>query len=442
MSTRSPRRGPSRRCCPPPSSPPGPSTPMPDGCSTRAPWWRSRRTATPARASPRACPSSSRLAVRELRLTTEEAVHAATAGGASVASAGRPRDAVPGPEGRPRRARRAGPRLPRLPPRSRPRPHRGAGRQRRGGPGRRRACRGAEAPRLSARHDPTEPTGPTGPTKPTKPPGANRTDRAERAARTDRTDRTERVPQWPRAIHSSRWGDSSPIVVSSPWPVSTRVAPGRTSRRVRIDSMIVGKSEKLRPVAPGPPRKACRRRRPRPTRRRGGSSPPACGPACGPPRARRRRPAATGRRRACRRAPGRDRPHPTARGRPDGAGSARPSPGRAPSAALMWSLWPWVATIATTRRPATASRIGAVVVRGVDDEDLGAVADEPDVVLDLEVLAVESEGPARPDAVDHEATTTTERSTSPRSIRWKASSTPSSGIVSVTKRSRSSRPWR
>jgi hypothetical protein len=31
-------------------------------------------------------------------------------------------------------------------------------------------------------------------------------------------------------------------------------------------------------------------------------------------------------------------------------------------------------------------------VRGVDDENLVVVADEPDVVLDVEVLAVEREG--------------------------------------------------
>jgi SAM-dependent methyltransferase len=38
--------------------------------------------------------------------------------------------------------------------------------------------------------------------------------------------------------------------------------------------------------------------------------------------------------------------------------------------------------------------------------------------------------------------TTTERSTSPRSIRWNAASTSSKAMVSLTKRSRSRRPWR
>ena len=64
-----------------------------------------------------------------------------------------------------------------------------------------------------------------------------------------------------------------------------------------------------------------------------------------------------------------------------------------------------------------------MVVRGVDHEHFGVVTDEPDVVLDLEVLAVEREDPARRDVIDHEPITTTERSTSPRSMRWKASST-------------------
>ena len=87
-----------------------------------------------------------------------------------------------------------------------------------------------------------------------------------------------------------------------------------------------------------------------------------------------------------------------------------------------------------------------VVVGGVDHEHLVVVADQPDVVVDVEVLAVDRERATGDDPVQaghHEPpTTTTERSTSPRSIRWNASSTPSSGMVSLTKRSRSSRPWR
>ena len=40
------------------------------------------------------------------------------------------------------------------------------------------------------------------------------------------------------------------------------------------------------------------------------------------------------------------------------------------------------------------------VVRGVDDEHFVVVAQEPDVVLDLEVLTVEGEDPVRPDQLD------------------------------------------
>ena len=49
------------------------------------------------------------------------------------------------------------------------------------------------------------------------------------------------------------FGSSAAIVVSSPCPVCTTVSPGRVSSRVLIDSRIVGRSLKVRPVAPGPP---------------------------------------------------------------------------------------------------------------------------------------------------------------------------------------------
>jgi hypothetical protein len=48
---------------------------------------------------------------------------------------------------------------------------------------------------------------------------------------------------------------SAAIVVSSPCPVRTTVSPGSVSRRVRMDSRIVGSSLNYRPVAPGPPQK-------------------------------------------------------------------------------------------------------------------------------------------------------------------------------------------
>src|SRR6185295_18224106 len=59
--------------------------------------------------------------------------------------------------------------------------------------------------------------------------------------------------QWPRAIHSARWGASAPMVVWSPWPVCTSVCSGRANSEPFIESMMVPKSLYDRPVAPGPP---------------------------------------------------------------------------------------------------------------------------------------------------------------------------------------------
>ena len=64
------------------SSPPGSQIPTRGACSTRVSRSRWPPTATPARASRPACRCASALGVREMRLTTEEAVWAATAGGA------------------------------------------------------------------------------------------------------------------------------------------------------------------------------------------------------------------------------------------------------------------------------------------------------------------------------------------------------------------------
>src|ERR1700752_1545225 len=93
-------------------------------------------------------------------------------------------------------------------------------------------------------------------------------------------------------------------------------------------------------------------------------------------------------------------------------------------------------------QPAIADRLcdRSIVVGGVDHEHLVVVAHQEHIVLDVEVLAVEGEDAGRLDDVDHRSNTTTERSTSPRCIFSKASSMPSSGIVSETKRSRSSCP--
>jgi hypothetical protein len=109
------------------------------------------------------------------------------------------------------------------------------------------------------------------------------------------------------------------------------------------------------------------------------------------------------------------------------------SASRSGTAALMWSLWPWVSTMART---AAVDRLddGPVVVGGVEDDHLTVVADDPDVVGDLPLAAVEREDPVGGDQFDAHQNITTLRSTSPRSILWNASSTPSSPIVSDTNR--------
>ena len=145
---------------------------------------------------------------------------------------------------------------------------------------------------------------------------------------------------------------------------------------------------------------------------------------------------------------------PTACGRP-GAGRSARRPARCEGRGRVDVV---VVPVRADDRPRRAGRrrpstIGSRVVRGVDDEHLVVVADEPDVVVDLEVLAVDREDARcacttrRSVAVTgagrlSSSMTTTERSTSPRSILWKASSTPSSAMVSDTKRSRSKRPCR
>ena len=56
-----------------------------------------------------------------------------------------------------------------------------------------------------------------------------------------------------------------------------------------------------------------------------------------------------------------------------------------------------------------------MIVRRVEDHDFLVVADQPDVVGDLPLAAVEGEDAVRGDQFDRHSTTT-ERSTSPRSI--------------------------
>ena len=130
--------------------------------------------------------------------------------------------------------------------------------------------------------------------------------------------------QWPRRSHSGRSGASAPMVVGSPWPGSTRVAPGSVNRRSRIEAMMVGKLEKLRPVAPGPPWNSVSPENTTPPSGVVEADPArASGPGCGSPSSRcsptgSRSPSA---RRG--RARGRGRPRPTARGRRDAARPGR-----------------------------------------------------------------------------------------------------------------------
>jgi hypothetical protein len=55
------------------------------------------------------------------------------------------------------------------------------------------------------------------------------------------------------------------------------------------------------------------------------------------------------------------------------------------------------------------------VVGGIDHDDLAIAADQPDVVRDVPLAAIEGEDARRGDELDHR--TTTLRSTSPRSMR-------------------------
>ena len=67
----------------------------------------------------------------------------------------------------------------------------------------------------------------------------------------------------------------------------------------------------------------------------------------------------------------------------------------------MWSLCPWVSVIAATRRPLTARDDRGRVVRGVDDHHFAVVTDQPDVVGDLPLTAVEAEDAVGRHQLDH-----------------------------------------
>ncbi len=87
---------------------------------------------------------------------------------------------------------------------------------------------------------------------------------------------------------------------------------------------------------------------------------------------------------------------------------------------------------------------GLGVVGGVKDHHLGVVADDPDVVVDFPTAAVEFEHPVGDYALDRAAvhSTTTERSTSPACILWKASSMSPSPMRSETNFSSGNLPCR
>ena len=133
----------------------------------------------------------------------------------------------------------------------------------------------------------------------------------------------------------------------------------------------------------------------------------------------------------------------TACRRPGAAAPARRVSRRVRVPTVTWSLWPWVQTTATTLRPRDGVDDRRRGVRGVEHHDVGVVADQPDVVVDFPTAAVEFEGAVGDDAVDvgHQSITT-ERSTLPSCILWKASSTSSRPMRSETNFSSGSRPCR
>ena len=114
------------------------------------------------------------------------------------------------------------------------------------------------------------------------------------------------------------------------------------------------------------------------------------------------------------------------------------------TAALTWSLCPWVRTIAATRRSPTAARIAPAScaasttrtsVSSPTSQTLFSTSHSPPSSANVPAVTTLLD-PGR-----HQRTTT-ERRTSPRCIFANAASTSPSPIVSETKPSRSNRPWR
>ena len=82
-------------------------------------------------------------------------------------------------------------------------------------------------------------------------------------------------------------------------------------------------------------------------------------------------------------------------------------------------------------------------VRGVEDHDVGIVADDPDVVVDFPTATVEFEGAVGDNTLDgRHHSITTERSTLPSCILWNASSISPRPMRSETNFSSGNRPCR
>ena len=163
------------------------------------------------------------------------------------------------------------------------------------------------------------------------------------------------------AAGASTVSRSAPMVVESPWPVCTIVSSGSSEQlgddRAQ-DRRLVAVAAAGRAGAAAEQRVAGEHHAG--VRRRGSSSSRGSGRACAvgtsswPATADRRRPARR-RRRATRRATRRPTSIRSSGWSRIGASTAS----RSGTAALMWSLWPWVSTIARTLRPSMPSTIGA-----------------------------------------------------------------------------------
>ena len=201
-----------------------------------------------------------------------------------------------------------------------------------------------------------------------------------------------RRAQCPRAIHSSRCGASAPMVVGSPWPVRTTVSGGRREQPVpdRVDDrreVRVGPAGRARAAleegVAGEDGAEARARRGRPRPARG----PGCAGRC------RSAPAASMHLPVGElgvRAAGRGGSASTAAGRRGAAGSARRCARRARGGVDVVVVGVGAHDRA---QPPVADRLGdgVGVVRGVDDDRLVVVADDPDVVVDVPGAAVEGE---------------------------------------------------